>query len=60
MRQRMRAWSRVERQIFDDALAEGNDIETSARRAGRSALDGYRHFHAICAGLGEPPREQRP
>lgn len=56
----MRAWSRVEREIFDDARADGDDIERAARRAGRSPLDGYRHYHGICAALGEPAREQRP
>lgn len=58
MAPRMRAWSRVEREIFDDALAAGQDIETAARRAGRSPLDGYRHFHAICEQLGEQPVER--
>lgn len=51
-----RAFSSTEKAIFDDALAEGDDIEEAARRAGRSPLDGYRQFHRICDRLGEDPR----
>jgi hypothetical protein len=47
----------LEAQVFDDALAQGDDVERAAHRAGRSPLDGYRQFHRICARLGEPARE---
>lgn len=57
MTRRFRPFDRVEAEIFDDALADGQDIETAARRAGRSALDGYRWFHRVCKRLGEPARE---
>jgi hypothetical protein len=51
------AFSKVESDIFADALADGDDIERAAKRAGRTALDGYRHFHRICDKLGEPARD---
>lgn len=49
-------WSKLEQNIFDDALADGADIETAGRRAGKPPLESYRHFHSICLKLGEPPR----
>lgn len=52
-----RPFDRLEAQVFDDALAQGDDVERAAHRAGRSPLDGYRQFHRICARLGEPARE---
>lgn len=49
-------FTKLEDAIFDDALAEGETIEKAAKRAGRSALDGYQQFHRICRQLGESPR----
>mgnify|MGYP001810191755 CR=1 FL=1 len=47
----------AEADAFADALeANGGDIEAAALAAGRSLLDGYRHWHAICAEMGEAPR----
>ena len=41
----------AEEAAFDEALADGVGIETAARLAGRSLLDGYRQFHRVCAKL---------
>lgn len=51
-----RPFTAEEAESFDDALADGLDIEMAAIRAGRSRLCGYRQFHRICDELGEAPR----
>jgi len=44
-------WCRVERQIFDDALADGANIQDAGRRAGRNTAQAERQFARICAEL---------
>ena len=46
-------WCRVEREIFDDALAEGATVHAAGRRAGRTPAQAERQFARICAGLGD-------
>ncbi len=46
-------WCRVEREIFDDALADGATIHAAGRRAGRTAAQAERQFARICAELGD-------
>jgi len=46
------SWPKIERDIFDDALAEGDSVEAAARRAGRTAAEGRRYFEALCEKLG--------
>lgn len=46
-------WTKTERAIFADALADGNSIATAARRAGRSKDEGERQFARMEVDLGE-------
>ena len=46
-------WCRVEREIFDDAPADGASIRAAGRRAGRSPAQARRQFARICAALGD-------
>lgn len=46
-----RPFLKAEADAFADALADGAGIEEAALAAGRSLLDGYRHYHRICAEL---------
>jgi hypothetical protein len=48
----MTAWSRVESEIFDDALADEQPIRKAARLAGRTPADGVKRFEQICAKYG--------
>lgn len=47
------AFTEPQAEAFQEALDQGFGIETAARHAGRSLLDGYRHWHRMCAELGE-------
>ncbi len=49
-------WCRAEREIFDDALADGDSIRSAGRRAGRTPAQARRQFARICAALGEQAR----
>lgn len=45
-------WTKVERDIFDVSLAEGDTVATAGRRCGRSLAAARRQFERICAFYG--------
>jgi len=49
-------WCCVEREIFDDALADGATIDAAGRRAGRTAAQAKRRFARVCVELGDQAR----
>ena len=49
-------WCRVEREVFDDALADGATVHGAGRRAGRTAAQAERQFARVCVELGNQAR----
>jgi len=46
-------WCRVEREIFDDALADDATIDGAGRRTGRTAAQAERQLARVCVELGD-------
>ena len=49
-------WCRVEREVFDDALADGTTVHGAGRRAGRTVAQAEQHFARIYIDLGAQAR----